>query len=73
MGAGGLVAEPDVGETYPLTLEQRLFLFTRADTVYGGSNEIQRKCSANECSAYRGSHDDRPHNINLDPEVCRGA
>ena len=21
---------------------QRLFLFTRADTIYGGSNEIQR-------------------------------
>ena len=24
------------------TLEQKLFLFTRADTIYGGSNEIQR-------------------------------
>jgi alkylation response protein AidB-like acyl-CoA dehydrogenase len=37
-GADALVAAPD-GE---LTSEQRLFLFTRADTIYGGSNEIQR-------------------------------
>ncbi len=27
---------------YELTLEQKLFLFTRSDTIYGGSNEIQR-------------------------------
>jgi alkylation response protein AidB-like acyl-CoA dehydrogenase len=27
---------------YPLTLAQKLFLFTRADTIYGGSNEVQR-------------------------------
>jgi alkylation response protein AidB-like acyl-CoA dehydrogenase len=27
---------------YDLTRLQRLFLFTRADTIYGGSNEIQR-------------------------------
>jgi alkylation response protein AidB-like acyl-CoA dehydrogenase len=27
---------------YQLTLEQKLFLFTRSDTIYGGSNEIQR-------------------------------
>ena len=26
---------------YELTLEQKLFLFSRADTIYGGSNEIQ--------------------------------
>jgi len=25
---------------------QRLFLFTRADTIYGGSNEIQRNIIA---------------------------
>ena len=25
-----------------LTLEQKLFLFTRSDTIYGGSNEVQR-------------------------------
>jgi alkylation response protein AidB-like acyl-CoA dehydrogenase len=34
----GLTADTD-GE---LTLEQKLFLFTRADTIYGGSNEVQR-------------------------------
>jgi alkylation response protein AidB-like acyl-CoA dehydrogenase len=27
---------------YDLTLLQRLFLYTRADTIYGGSNQIQR-------------------------------
>ncbi|MEO6123600.1 MAG: acyl-CoA dehydrogenase family protein [Ilumatobacteraceae bacterium] len=27
---------------YELTLEQKLFLFTRSDTIYGGSDEIQR-------------------------------
>ena len=27
---------------YELTETQRIFLFTRADTIYGGSNEIQR-------------------------------
>ena len=31
---------------YRLTLEQKLFLFTRADTIYGGSNEIQRNIIA---------------------------
>ncbi|MFR9731211.1 acyl-CoA dehydrogenase family protein [Saccharopolyspora sp. MS10] len=38
-GAGGLIAE---GPPYELDERQRLFLFTRADTIYGGSNEIQR-------------------------------
>ncbi|MEP6623177.1 MAG: acyl-CoA dehydrogenase family protein [Acidimicrobiia bacterium] len=27
---------------YDLTLAQRMFLYTRADTIYGGSNQIQR-------------------------------
>jgi alkylation response protein AidB-like acyl-CoA dehydrogenase len=27
---------------YDLTLLQRIFLYTRADTIYGGSNQIQR-------------------------------
>lgn len=31
-----------VGEGYELSALQRLFLFTRADTIYAGSNEIQR-------------------------------
>nr|WP_040926271.1 acyl-CoA dehydrogenase family protein [Saccharomonospora marina] len=39
-GAAGLVADPDLDEW------QRLFLFTRADTIYGGSNEIQRNIIA---------------------------
>ena len=29
-------------EDYPLTDAQRLFLYTRADTIYGGANQIQR-------------------------------
>jgi alkylation response protein AidB-like acyl-CoA dehydrogenase len=39
-----LGAEALVGEGYPyeLRLEQRLALFTRSDTIYGGSNEVQR-------------------------------
>ncbi|MDQ7903746.1 acyl-CoA dehydrogenase family protein [Phytohabitans sp. ZYX-F-186] len=36
---GAMLAE---GEPYALSDAQRLFLFTRADTIYGGSNEIQR-------------------------------
>ncbi|GAA1924457.1 acyl-CoA dehydrogenase family protein [Nocardioides marmoribigeumensis] len=36
-GSAGLVAEED-----GLTESQRLFLFTRADTIYGGSDEVQR-------------------------------
>ena len=39
LGADGLVAE---ALPYELTLEQKLFLFSRSDTIYGGSNEIQR-------------------------------
>ena len=39
MGPTGLIGE---GFPYELTLEQKLFLFTRSDTIYGGSNEIQR-------------------------------
>jgi alkylation response protein AidB-like acyl-CoA dehydrogenase len=38
-GPAGLVAG---GAPYELTAAQRLFLFTRADTIYGGSNEVQR-------------------------------
>lgn len=39
MGADALVSQEADGE---LSLEQKLFLFTRSDTIYGGSNEIQR-------------------------------
>ncbi|MER7012855.1 acyl-CoA dehydrogenase family protein [Saccharopolyspora sp. NPDC000359] len=42
-GAGGLLAP---GAPYDLDGWQRLFLFTRADTIYGGSNEIQRNIIA---------------------------
>jgi alkylation response protein AidB-like acyl-CoA dehydrogenase len=38
-GASSLLAAAPV---YDLDRWQRLFLFTRADTIYGGSNEIQR-------------------------------
>jgi alkylation response protein AidB-like acyl-CoA dehydrogenase len=45
-GVHGVVAEPggefSDDDSYPLSLEQKLFLFTRSDTIYGGSNEIQR-------------------------------
>ena len=34
------------GPGYDLSDPQRLFLFTRADTIYGGSNEIQRNIIA---------------------------
>jgi len=42
-GAAATVAE---GPPYELTDAQRLFLFTRADTIYGGSHEIQRNIVA---------------------------
>ncbi len=46
LGAEGLVADStdgiDGGEPYPLSGAQRLFLYSRADTIYGGSNQIQR-------------------------------
>jgi alkylation response protein AidB-like acyl-CoA dehydrogenase len=38
----GPEAEITDGEPYQLTRLQRLFLFTRADTIYAGSNEIQK-------------------------------
>lgn len=38
-GASGLVAPAD---DYTLDDDQRLFLFSRADTIYGGTDEVQR-------------------------------
>jgi len=35
-----------VGDGYDLDNAQRLFLYTRADTIYGGSAEIQRNLIA---------------------------
>lgn len=44
LGAEALLADQTVlpGDGYELTALQRLFLFTRSDTIYAGSNEIQR-------------------------------
>jgi alkylation response protein AidB-like acyl-CoA dehydrogenase len=45
LGAAAMVcgeAPPDGGGGYDPTALQRLFLFSRADTIYGGSNQIQR-------------------------------
>ncbi|MCU1355450.1 MAG: acyl-CoA dehydrogenase [Acidimicrobiales bacterium] len=43
-GPEALLADQSVapGRGYELTAQQRLFLFTRSDTIYAGSNEIQR-------------------------------
>ncbi|MFF9803023.1 acyl-CoA dehydrogenase family protein [Streptomyces rochei] len=43
-GAGGTVgpAEWSASESYELDAFQHLFLFSRADTIYGGSDQIQR-------------------------------
>jgi len=38
-GPDGLVAS---APPYELSSAQRLFLFSRADTIYGGSDEVQR-------------------------------
>ena len=43
VGAGGLVAQ---GSSSDLDTWQRRYLFTRADTIYGGSDEIQRNILA---------------------------
>src|SRR4051794_29489035 len=43
LGEDALIAG---GEPYQLSLPQRLFLFSRADTIYAGSNEIQRNIIA---------------------------
>jgi alkylation response protein AidB-like acyl-CoA dehydrogenase len=43
LGAEAEVAE---GPGYALSRLQRMFLFTRSDTIYAGSNEIQRNIIA---------------------------
>jgi alkylation response protein AidB-like acyl-CoA dehydrogenase len=42
-GSAGITA---AAAPYDLDAWQRLFLFTKADTIYGGSNEIQRNILA---------------------------
>ena len=42
----GPEAEIMRGEPYELTALQRLFLFARSDTIYAGSNQIQRNIIA---------------------------
>ena len=44
LGPTGLIGPTnlDAAGRYELSLEQKLFLFSRSDTIYGGSNEIQR-------------------------------
>ena len=42
-GLDGLLAR---GAPYELDDLQRLFLFSRADTIYGGSDEVQRNILA---------------------------
>ena len=42
MDIGGIESQIAEGFPYELTLDQKLFLFTRSETIYGGSNEIQR-------------------------------
>ncbi|MGN5389168.1 acyl-CoA dehydrogenase family protein [Streptomyces sp. JL7001] len=44
--AGPAAWAPDLPYELGLDEEQRLFLFTRADTIYGGSGEIQRNIIA---------------------------
>lgn len=43
LGAAGMIAD---AEPYELNDWQRLFLFSRSDTIYAGSNEIQRNVIA---------------------------
>jgi alkylation response protein AidB-like acyl-CoA dehydrogenase len=46
MDVGGAASTVAEAAPYELTDAQRLFLFTRADTIYGGSDEIQRNIVA---------------------------
>ncbi|MCW2812622.1 MAG: acyl-CoA dehydrogenase [Nocardioides sp.] len=45
-GADGLVTRGTDPAAYDLDEHQRIFLFSRADTIYGGSDEVQRNILA---------------------------
>jgi alkylation response protein AidB-like acyl-CoA dehydrogenase len=42
LGADATIGVGLASDPYDLTVDQREFLFTRSDTIYGGSNQIQR-------------------------------
>ncbi|WP_395695505.1 acyl-CoA dehydrogenase family protein [Nocardioides sp.] len=46
LGPDGLAAGASADGSYELDRWQRLFLFSRADTIYGGSDEVQRNILA---------------------------
>ena len=47
-------AKSSMAAPYQLSRLQSLFLFTRSDTIYGGSNEIQRNIIAERAWGCRG-------------------
>ncbi len=42
LGADGAIGEGEDTGDHELTAQQRAFLYSRADTIYGGSNQVQR-------------------------------
>jgi hypothetical protein len=68
----GADAEICAGAPYALTRFQSRFLFSRSDTIYGGTNEIQRNIIAEQawaCPGNRGLRD--RHGPDLHPRTGR--